>query len=92
MDQCNECQFNTICHCEIHQCKQTTSNMKPSDFINLKSAEALCVLIGLFLTFFLGKLWAIPTAAVYILLNVPALWTKIKKWYANVKKQQPGLE
>lgn len=44
----------------------------------LKSTEAIVVLVGLFLTLTLGKLFAILTAIVYVLLNVPDLWTWIK--------------
>jgi hypothetical protein len=42
-----------------------------------KTTEALVVLIGLFLTITLGKFWAIATAVVYVLLNVPKAWTWI---------------
>lgn len=55
--------------------------MELKDF--LKTTEALVVLIGLALTVVLGKFWAFVTAAIYILINVPKLWRKIKSWYDN---------
>lgn len=44
----------------------------------LKTTEALVVLLGLFFTFVYSKLFAIPTACIYILINVPNIWNKIK--------------
>lgn len=49
-----------------------------------KTTEGLVVLIGLFLTVINGKFWAIVTAILYILLNVPSLVVKIKQWYSNI--------
>lgn len=46
------------------------------DFI--KTTEALVVLIGLFLTVVSGKFWAIATAIVYTLINVPKALNWIK--------------
>lgn len=53
------------------------------DFI--KSVEAIVVLVGLLLTVLLGKFWALVTAIVYTLINVPALWNKIKEWFNSLK-------
>lgn len=49
----------------------------------VKTTEGLVVLVGLFLTVALGKFWAIATAVVYTLINVPSLWTWVKR---RVKK------
>ena len=46
------------------------------DFI--KTTEAIVVLGGLFLTVTLGKVFAIATAVVYVLINVPKAWNWIK--------------
>ena len=51
--------------------------MELKDF--LKTTEALVVLVGLFLTVTLGKVFALATGIVYIVLNVPKLWTWIKE-------------
>lgn len=44
----------------------------------LKTTEAIVVLIGLFLTLTLGKFWAIATAVVYVMVNVPNAWKWLK--------------
>jgi len=56
------------------------------DFKDLiKSIEGMAVLGGLLLTVLFGKLFAWITAIVYILINVPALWNKIKEWFNSLK-------
>jgi hypothetical protein len=61
--------------------------MELKDF--LKTTEALVVLLGLFLAVVLGKFWAIATAIVYVLINVPKLWDKLKQLYKDkVKNRQ----
>jgi hypothetical protein len=52
----------------------------------IKTTEGIVVLGGLSLTFIFGEMFAILTAAVYILLNVPNLWNKLKTWYSSFKK------
>jgi hypothetical protein len=51
----------------------------------IKSTEGAVVLIGLFLTVLLGKFWAVATAIAYILINLPALFGKIKEWFNGLK-------
>ena len=43
-----------------------------------KTTEALVVLGGLFLVTISGDFWVLPTAAAYVLLNVPSAWNWIK--------------
>jgi len=58
------------------------------DFKDLiKSIEGMTVLGGLLLTVLFGKLFAWITAIVYILINVPALWNKIKEWFNSLKNK-----
>jgi len=47
----------------------------------IKTTEALIVLIGLLLTVLLGKFWAIATAIIYTLINVPSLIVTIRSWF-----------
>jgi hypothetical protein len=46
----------------------------------IKTTEAIVVLFGLFLTVVSGRFWAITTAIVYVLINVPSAisWIKSK--------------
>jgi hypothetical protein len=60
--------------------------MELKDF--LKTTEALVVLLGLFLAVVLGKFWAIATAIVYVLINVPKLWDKLKQLYKDKFKNR----
>lgn len=43
-----------------------------------KGTETLVVLGGLFLVTISGDFWVLPTAAAYVLLNVPSAWKWIK--------------
>ena len=51
----------------------------------IKTTEGAIVLGGLVLTvispIFGPKVWAVATAAGYILVNVPGIINKIKEWY-----------
>lgn len=50
----------------------------------IKTLEGAVVLGGLVLTVLFGKAFAIVTGAVYVFINVPALWSKIKEWWKKL--------
>ena len=54
----------------------------------IKTTEGAVVLAGLTLTVIFGKFFAIGTGVVYILLNVPNLWNKIKELVNKLKKDK----
>lgn len=54
----------------------------------LKSAEGLAVIVGCLVTFFFGKLFALITGGIYILLNIPSAYSKTKELWHNSKAKE----
>lgn len=50
------------------------------DFSKLKTLEATIVLSGSLMGLLFGKFWIVAMALLYVGVNVPNLWNKIKAW------------
>lgn len=58
----------------------------------IKTAEGLVVLVGLFLTLAFGKLFAILTAAGYLLINIQGWWPKVLSVLTKIWKSLFGTK